>query len=71
MARRTEVTQPATNGDKELWRGLEEWAETPEFKEMLHREFPEDATAWNDPVTRRAFLTRTRRERPAPLRSSR
>ena len=55
MARGTEVMQP--NGDKELWRGLEEWAETPEFQDMLHREFPEDATAWNDPVTRRTFLT--------------
>ena len=38
----------------ELWRGLEELGRRPaEFREMLHREFPEDATAWADPVTRR------------------
>jgi MoCo/4Fe-4S cofactor protein with predicted Tat translocation signal len=49
MARRTEVP--------EQWTGLEEWAGTPEFRDMLHREFPEDATAWADPVSRRTFLT--------------
>ena len=43
--------------EREVWSGLEEWASTPEFQDMLHREFPEDATAWADPVTRRTFLT--------------
>jgi len=38
------------------WRSLEELAETPEFEEMLHREFPEHATEWNDPQGRRNFL---------------
>jgi MoCo/4Fe-4S cofactor protein with predicted Tat translocation signal len=41
----------------ELWSGLEELAGEPAFQDMLHREFPEDATAWADPVSRRAFLT--------------
>src|SRR4051812_2855266 len=61
MALRTDQTDnlPATgggNGDN-LWLGLEDFANTPEFTEMLHREFPEDATSWGDPVSRRTFLT--------------
>jgi molybdopterin-containing oxidoreductase family iron-sulfur binding subunit len=39
-----------------FWRSLEEVAETPEFKEFLHREFPENASEWLDPVGRRRFL---------------
>src|SRR5262245_26723427 len=39
------------------WRSLEEFLDTPEFQEMLHREFPEQASEWTDPVTRRRFLT--------------
>jgi len=38
------------------WRSLEHVAETPEFKEYLHREFPENASEWLDPVGRRGFL---------------
>ncbi|HVG21673.1 MAG TPA: TAT-variant-translocated molybdopterin oxidoreductase [Blastocatellia bacterium] len=41
---------------KQYWRSLEELAETDEFNELLHREFPENATEWNDPVGRRKFL---------------
>jgi MoCo/4Fe-4S cofactor protein with predicted Tat translocation signal len=41
---------------KQYWRSLEELAETEEFQELLHREFPENATEWNDPVGRRKFL---------------
>ncbi len=40
----------------EYWRGLEELAETEEFRELLHREFPQDASEWLDPVSRRRFL---------------
>ena len=29
---------------------------TPEFKEFLHREFPQNASEWLDPVGRRGFL---------------
>src|SRR4029450_9144492 len=39
-----------------FWRSLEEVAETPEFKEFLHREFPQNASEWLDPVGRRGFL---------------
>ena len=31
--------------------------DTPEFQEMLHREFPDQASEWTDPVTRRQFLS--------------
>jgi len=57
MARKTEAPDAPEPGGADVWSGLEEWANTPEFRDMLHREFPEDATAWNDPVTRRTFLT--------------
>lgn len=57
MAVKTDVSTPAPTGGNELWRGLEELANEPSFQDMLHREFPEDATAWADPVTRRTFLT--------------
>jgi len=42
---------------RRFWRSLEEYLETPEFQEMLHREFPEQASEWTNPVTRRRFLT--------------
>jgi len=38
------------------WRSLEALAETPEFREFLHREFPQNAAEWIDPVGRRNFL---------------
>src|SRR6185503_10889293 len=41
---------------KQYWRSLEELAETDEFNQFLHREFPEQASEWNDPVGRRRFL---------------
>src|SRR6187397_3715785 len=45
----------ATRG-REYWRSLESLSETPEFKEFLHREFPQNASEWLDPVGRREFL---------------
>jgi MoCo/4Fe-4S cofactor protein with predicted Tat translocation signal len=38
------------------WRSLGELADTPEFREYLHREFPDQASEWNDPKGRRNFL---------------
>ncbi len=38
------------------WRSLEEIAETPEFTEFLHREFPREASVWEDGESRRGFL---------------
>jgi MoCo/4Fe-4S cofactor protein with predicted Tat translocation signal len=41
---------------RDYWRSLEAVSETPEFKEFLHREFPQNASEWLDPVGRRSFL---------------
>src|SRR5215208_1276352 len=41
---------------REYWRSLEALSETPEFKDFLHREFPQNASEWLDPVGRREFL---------------
>jgi molybdopterin-containing oxidoreductase family iron-sulfur binding subunit len=38
------------------WRSLGQLSDTPEFREYLHREFPEQASEWNDPKGRRDFL---------------
>jgi len=38
------------------WRGLDELAETPEFRQWAEREFPEGASEWDDPVSRRYFV---------------
>src|SRR5580658_11378776 len=40
----------------EFWRSLEELAGSPEFREMMHREFPKGASEWLDAVSRRGFL---------------
>ena len=41
---------------RDYWRSLEAVSETPEFKEFVHREFPQNAAEWLDPVGRRGFL---------------
>src|SRR5215216_5613045 len=41
---------------REYWRSLEALSDTPEFKQFLHREFPQNASEWLDPVGRRGFL---------------
>src|SRR5262245_13114210 len=41
---------------KEYWRSLEELADTEEFRELLHREFPRQASEWRDEIGRRRFL---------------
>ena len=46
---------PKTKGP-EYWRSLEELAGSPDFQEMLHREFPKGASEWLDSVSRRGFL---------------
>ncbi|HVJ26538.1 MAG TPA: TAT-variant-translocated molybdopterin oxidoreductase [Vicinamibacterales bacterium] len=38
------------------WRSLGELSDSPQFREYLHREFPEQASEWNDPKGRREFL---------------
>jgi molybdopterin-containing oxidoreductase family iron-sulfur binding subunit len=49
------AAKPATGRD--YWRSLEELAGTEQFQEMLHREFPVDASVWDNAVSRRRFLT--------------
>jgi len=38
------------------WRSLGELSDSEQFREYLHREFPEQASQWNDPQGRRQFL---------------
>ena len=45
----------AGNG-KKYWRSLEAVAETPEFHQWLHREYPAGASEWPDGQSRRDFL---------------
>jgi molybdopterin-containing oxidoreductase family iron-sulfur binding subunit len=40
----------------EYWRSLEELAGSPEFQQMMHREFPRGASEWLDSVSRRGFM---------------
>ncbi len=46
----------AASDGRLYWRSLGELADTPQFREYLHREFPEQASEWNDPKGRRQFL---------------
>ena len=46
----------AASDGRMYWRSLGELADTPQFREYLHREFPEQASEWNDPKGRRQFL---------------
>jgi MoCo/4Fe-4S cofactor protein with predicted Tat translocation signal len=41
---------------RQYWRTLEELADTPEFRRIAEREFPQHASEWFDPVGRRSFL---------------
>lgn len=45
-----------TSSGPQYWRSLQELAGSEEFQEYLHREFPENASEWFDPVSRRNFL---------------
>ena len=46
----------ANQKGKKFWRSVDELAETPEFAEMVAKEFPSQASEWIDPVSRRNFL---------------
>src|SRR5690242_6041289 len=41
---------------QQYWRSLDDISQMPEFEEMLHREFPDGASEWNDSLSRRSFL---------------
>ena len=48
--------QAAPANGKRYWRSLEELADTSQFEQFLHREFPEHASEMLSPFTRRTFL---------------
>ncbi len=52
----TTVTGETEPSGRTYWRSLDEVAETPEFRQWLEREFPEGASEWSDPVSRRHFV---------------
>jgi MoCo/4Fe-4S cofactor protein with predicted Tat translocation signal len=41
---------------RHFWRSFEELADTQAFRSFVHREFPQQASEWLDPVGRRGFL---------------
>ncbi|MDH3252644.1 MAG: TAT-variant-translocated molybdopterin oxidoreductase, partial [Ignavibacteria bacterium] len=49
-------TRLASHRGREYWRSLDELADTPEFREFLHREFPREASVWEGSLSRRNFL---------------
>ena len=56
--KRTPTEWPAPDAhDKVYWRSLDQLADTPEFRDFLHREFPEGASELSSPVSRRSFMT--------------
>jgi len=46
----------ASANGRRYWRSLDELADTPEFREWLHREFPQGASEFTDGVSRRHFM---------------
>jgi molybdopterin-containing oxidoreductase family iron-sulfur binding subunit len=51
----TTSVPPVLTG-RRYWRSLDELGDTPEFKQWLEREFPEGASEFTDPVSRRHFV---------------
>lgn len=45
----------AENG-KEYWRSIEEFADTPEFADLIHQEYPEQIEEWDNSLSRRNFV---------------
>ena len=49
--------RPDGEGPRRYWKSLDELADAPAFLEFLHREFPEQASMFEDPKGRREFMT--------------
>jgi molybdopterin-containing oxidoreductase family iron-sulfur binding subunit len=47
---------PKDSTGPRYWRSLDEWADTPAFQDWIEREFPQGASEWRDPVSRRHFV---------------
>jgi MoCo/4Fe-4S cofactor protein with predicted Tat translocation signal len=56
MNLKSQISNLNSTAGRRYWRSLDEVAETPEFRQWLEREFPEGATEWSDPVSRRHFV---------------
>ena len=50
------VTSEPKSIDMKYWRSMDQLADTPEYQNFLHREFPSNASELTDPVTRRNFM---------------
>ena len=46
----------ANQKGKKFWRSVDELADSPDFAELVNKEFPSQASEWIDPVSRRSFL---------------
>jgi MoCo/4Fe-4S cofactor protein with predicted Tat translocation signal len=56
--KRTPIEWPAPDpNDKVYWRSLDQLADTPAFRDFLHREFPAGASELNSPISRRSFMS--------------
>ncbi len=53
---RTRLASPTTPDGPAYWRSLDELANTEEFQDFVAREFPSQASEFNDPAGRRQFL---------------
>ena len=51
------VATPASRPPADPLPGVEAWMNSPQFRDLMRDEFPEDAGEWLDPVSRRAFLS--------------
>jgi MoCo/4Fe-4S cofactor protein with predicted Tat translocation signal len=51
------VRRPGASARRRYWKSLDEIAKTPAFLDFLHREFPEQASMFEDEKGRREFLT--------------
>jgi len=47
---------PEPEYGRRYWRSLDDLAQTPECRQWIEREFPEGASEWTDPVSRRHFV---------------
>ncbi len=47
---------PEPETGRTYWRSLDQLADKPEFRQWLEREFPQGASEWTDPVSRRHFV---------------
>src|SRR3954469_19311568 len=51
---------------KQYWSSLQQLADDPAVAEMLQREFPDGASEWQDPISRRRFLSLMAAPPPPP-----